>query len=131
MEWGQRGTLECRKILDTAKGPVDGPPEEAPENEGQARQTAKPVQAGETAAIPPEKIEPDPAEVGDGEESDLSEVPDLADAPAAKKAKKEDALGGDAASGGGLSWEEYEAMLEKEDEAGGFMEGVDLYDVKT
>ncbi len=110
-----------------------------------AGETEKPLGAGANATKPVEsasrqrrgeqstvarKAAPDPAEVADGSESDLSEVPDLNDGPSsAKKAKVETSQAANQSTGG-MSWEEYEAMLEKEDEAGGFMEGVDLYDVQ-
>lgn len=109
VEWGQRGFLQCSKILDQAKGPVTLPPEGPPEDlkTDPVASSSKPIQTGQV-------------EDGDErEESPLSDIPDLAE-PDRKKLKEGDA--------GGMTLEEYEAMLDAEAEngEGGYLEAGDI-----
>lgn len=103
MEWGQKGFLQCSRILDQAKGPVEttneGPPEDL--DVGPSRPPIKPIMSGDDVGF-------DEGEAG----SPLSDLPDL-DA-VSKRAKVEQA---------GMSLEEFEAMLDAEDGEGGFLEG--------
>ena len=122
VEWGQRGILECAKILDQLKAPL---PDEAEDmargedtdlvgSEETAQTHTKPV-----STAPIEVVEID-AETGLEEltnpESRLSEPPDLdgeGDEPASKRQKE-------------MTLEEYEAMLDAENGPGGFLEGGDI-----
>lgn len=114
VEWGQRGFLQCAKILDQAKGPVqdeiEGPPDDLNVGPTTSGSALKPVESGASH---------DTAEVPD---SPLSEVPDPAE-PDHKKLK-EDASG--------MTLEEYEAMLDAEAEngEGGYLEAGDILDSK-
>jgi len=95
VEWGQKGILQCSRILDQAKGPVtdqiEGPPEDL--DVGPTRPPIKPVMSGGDVGLEEEEIG-----------SPLSDLPDLD--PESKRAKVEEA---------GMSLEEYEAMLDAED----------------
>jgi len=107
VEWGQKGFLQCAKILDQAKGPVaietEGPPDDL--DLGPSRPPIKPVMSGGEAGL-------DDTELG----SPLSDLPEIED-PVHKRAKVDEA---------GMSLEEYEAMLDAEDGEGGFLEGGDI-----
>ncbi|WWC65664.1 uncharacterized protein I303_108285 [Kwoniella dejecticola CBS 10117] len=103
VEWGQRGTLELAKILDTVKSPIDVPVEE--EEEDVEDYPVKSDQI-DSSPIPQPK-----------EESPLSPIPEtkpLAEAVNEKKPKI------------GLSVEQYEDLLDS-DGPGGFLEGGDIY----
>ena len=111
VEWGQKGILQCSRILDQAKGPVtdqfEGPPEDL--DVGPTRPSIKPVMSGGDVGLEED-------EMG----SPLSELPDLH--PESKRAKVEEA---------GMSLEEYEAMLDAEDAEdgeGGFLEAGGILD---
>ena len=108
VEWGQKGILQCSRILDQAKGPVttqtEGPPEDL--DLGPTRPPIKPVMSGGDVGLEDEEIG-----------SPLSDLPDLD--PESKRAKVEEA---------GMSLEEYEAMLDAEDGEGGFLEAGGILD---
>ncbi|WWC73474.1 uncharacterized protein I206_107444 [Kwoniella pini CBS 10737] len=101
VEWGQRGTLELAKILDTIKSPIDVPEEEDVED--------YPVKSDSIDSSPIRKPK---------EESPLSPLPSskilLSDTSQDKKPKQE------------LTVEQYEALLDS-DGPGGFLEGGDIY----
>lgn len=108
VEWGQKGFLQCSKILDQAKGPVkdataEGPPDDL--DIGPSRPPIKPVRSGEGLG-----------DLGEEAGSPLSDLPELGGREL-KKAKVEAA---------GMSLEEYEAMLDAEDGEGGFLEAGDI-----
>lgn len=117
VEWGQRGFLQCSKILDQAKGPVNVPPEGPPDD----LETDTKTKAVPTNSKPVRKggLEGE----DDRDESPLSDIPepDLAE-PDRKKVKEGE--GG----GGGMTLEEYEAMLDAEAEngEGGYLEAGDI-----
>jgi hypothetical protein len=107
VEWGQKGFLQCSRILDQAKGPVaettaEGPPDDL--DIGPSRPAIKPVRSGGDL----EELN----EVG----SPLSDLPEI-EGRELKKAKVEAA---------DMTLEDYEAMLDAEDGEGGYMEAGDI-----
>jgi hypothetical protein len=107
VEWGQKGFLQCSRILDQAKGPVaettaEGPPDDL--DIGPSRPAIKPVRSGGDL----EELN----EVG----SPLSDLPEI-EGRELKKAKVEAA---------DMTLEDYEAMLDAEDGEGGYMEAEDI-----
>lgn len=112
VEWGQRGFLQCEKILDQAKGPVAPPDEGFPDDID-----LLPVITGATSRLVCRGDETD-REGDDKEDSPLSDLPDPAE-PDHKKLKQEST---------GMTLEEYEAMLDAEAEngEGGFLEAGDI-----
>jgi hypothetical protein len=105
--------LQCSKILDQAKGPVNLPSEGPPEDlqtKPSPGTTSKPIRTGEHLDENDDR--------GDREESPLSDLPDPAE-PDRKKLKQES---------GGMTLEEYEAMLDAEAEngEGGYLEAGDI-----
>lgn len=110
VEWGQKGFLQCAKILDQVKAPIgttvsDGPPDDL--DIGPSKPAIKPVRSGV-----------DLDEDAEAVVSPLSDLPD-GEGPELKKAKVEAA---------GMTVEEYEAMLDAEaqDGEGGFLEAGDI-----
>jgi hypothetical protein len=130
VEWGQRGTLELVKVLDQAAGPLSAEAvaaTDAPATTVPAAETAKPghsalkpVRSGDVAGAADLEGAGDMAEDGDADPIPLENqrLPptdeELAE-PASKKRK------------GDMTVEEYEAMLDAEDQAGGFYDAVDIF----
>lgn len=114
VEWGQRGFLQCSKILDQAKGPVnvplESPTDDLPTYPIASSSKSKPIRTGQLD------------EGDERAESPLSDLSDLSDpaesGPDRKKIKESE--------GGvpGMTLEEYEAMLDAEAEngEGGYLE---------
>ncbi len=109
VEWGQRGILECAKILDQLKAPL---PDEVEAMAGQEVERESPISTGPEAPVQAngEKGTDGLTDAG----SVLSELPDIADEATPSKRQKE------------LTLEEYEAMLDAENAPGGFLEGGDI-----
>lgn len=117
VEWGQRGFLQCSKILDQAKGPInlppEGPPEDLDTDSKAVTSSTKPIRTGGLEGE------------DDKEDSPLSDIPDPdLVGPAHKKLKEGEGENG----GGGMTLEEYEAMLDAEAEngEGGYLEAGDI-----
>jgi len=132
VEWGQKATLECAKILDQLKQPLSDmetmarkEEESSAQNSGQpssALSAVSPGPSGQAEDIKPvhTHMPSDGVDIPDTS-SELSEPPfpstqavlpvDEDDQPAAKKR---------------MTLEEYEAMLDAENDEGGFLEGGDI-----
>ena len=119
MEWGQRGILECAKILDQLKAPIPDEAETIVAKENGIElptDDVSPAQPINIVALAGDK--PQAAREIDQEDEEVSA---LSDPPApgedlyqpiAKKPK--------------MTLEEYEAMLDAENAEGGFFEGGDI-----
>ncbi|RSH93530.1 hypothetical protein EHS25_007888 [Saitozyma podzolica] len=131
VEWGQRGTLELVKVLDQAAGPVSAEAVAATDTPATTLPVAETAKPGYTALKPVRSGDiPEAADLeGDGdvaEDGDADAIPlehehvppdeEERAEPAAKKLKAD------------MTVEEYEAMLDAEDQAGGFYDAVDIFD---
>lgn len=118
-KWGQRGILDCAKILDQVKDSLPTDVEvmaRAEDGEPEQARTTKPIHTVTTEeaglAIAENSAAGTPPELG----WMMSDPPDVEDGPISKKPK--------------LSLEEYEAMLDAENGEGGFLEGGAAADVR-
>jgi hypothetical protein len=131
VDWGQRGTLELVKVLDQAAGPVSAEAVAATDTPATTLPVAETAKPGYTALKPVRSGDiPEAADLeGDGdvaEDGDADAIPlehehvppdeEERAEPAAKKLKAD------------MTVEEYEAMLDAEDQAGGFYDAVDIFD---
>lgn len=124
VEWGQRATLECVKILDQLKSPLTSDADDM-EAMAQAEAAAVKQETEESQAKPISTVIPsDGSDIPD-DLSDLSDPPPLPEDEAAEvKAEIGEPQGPPAKKQ--MTLEEYEAMLDAEDAEGGFLEAGDI-----
>jgi hypothetical protein len=120
VEWGQRATLECVKILDQLKAPLASEADEV-EALAQAEAAVAEQDNAESLSKPVRTVIPPDGPDAPDDLSDLSDAPpSLKDEAAEPKAEIGDVDGPPAKKQ--MTLEEYEAMLDAEDAEGGFLE---------
>ncbi|KAK8849477.1 hypothetical protein IAR55_004810 [Kwoniella newhampshirensis] len=104
VEWGQRGILELAKVLETVKGPIAT---------DDAEKKAQLPSSSQTAPSSDPIDDPDIKDIKEDLDPDGKE--DVAEEERSRKKVKVE-----------MTVEEYEALLDAEDGAGGFLEGGDI-----
>jgi hypothetical protein len=138
VEWGQKATLECAKILNQLKQPLDDM-ETMAQAEDEASEASAPSKADQlsTAAAGPGAIPEDDQAEGEDSKPIHTEVPsdgidlpdtssELSEPPSPSLVAIQPEIEDGPAKKKRMTLEEYEAMLDAENGEGGFLEGGDI-----
>ena len=136
VEWGQRGILECAKILDQMKGPVSPSEDAQPTGSSPTIEDVPPeVEAENQSPEPPdlilgEDVDPTGQDGKDGEAVHANGIDEKGGGEKLERRLSLDGMEEREVKKPRMTLEEYEAMLDAETGEGGYLEAGDILGAK-